>query len=151
MVLETRGGVERFDFSSQPPNSTTDNSPCSQRPVAKQSAKRRPNARKREWEKQRRIAWVERRKKHAKGTGCPAPADMATGSKAAAAVASKAAAAAATAAVTTAATTGQQQQLTQQQQHLQQQLRPATVKPLKQRCHQQQLLELQQKQQQQHA
>jgi hypothetical protein len=59
MVFETRGGVERFDFSCRPPNITPGNP--SQRPVTKQSAKRRPNARKREREKQRRIAWVERR------------------------------------------------------------------------------------------
>jgi hypothetical protein len=103
MVLETRGGAERFDFSSRPTNSTSDNSSCSQHPAAKQSAKRRPNARKHEREKQRRITWVERRRKRAKGTGGPAPADTAKGSKAAAAVASKAAAAALTAAVTTAA------------------------------------------------
>jgi hypothetical protein len=103
MVLETRCGAERFDFSSRPTNTTSNNSPCGQHPAAKQSAKRRPNARKREREKLRRIAWVERRRKRAKGTGGPAPVDTAKGSKAAAAVASKAAAAAATAAVITAA------------------------------------------------
>jgi hypothetical protein len=76
MVLETRGGVERFDHSCRPSNpiSGMPKPTCSLHPATQKSTKCRLSVRKHERERQRRIAWVERRKQRAEDTGGLAPA-----------------------------------------------------------------------------
>ncbi len=59
VVFETRGGVQRFDFSCEPSPTSSQRAPW----------KRRANARRRAQESSRRAAWVERRNRRSNPAG----------------------------------------------------------------------------------